>query len=240
AKDGRGFISRLRADGAVDSLHFIQSGRDGVTLDAPKGLALAGDTLWVADVDQVRAFDAPTGRPLLTVDLRPQRATFLNDVALGGDGAVYVTDMAVRSGRGGKAQHPVPDRIFRIAGGRATVALTDDSLARPNGIAWDSAGGRFVVVPFGGRILHTWTPGRARADSLASGPGRFDGVEVLPGGRILVTSWADSTVYVLRGGDLRPLVRGVPSPADIGMDAGDRLLAIPLLTRDRVELWRLP
>src|ERR1700738_28206 len=30
-KDGNGFISRITADGAVDSLHFIQGGRNGVT-----------------------------------------------------------------------------------------------------------------------------------------------------------------------------------------------------------------
>ena len=36
-KDGNGFISRLTSDGAVDSLHFVQGGRGGVTLYAPKG-----------------------------------------------------------------------------------------------------------------------------------------------------------------------------------------------------------
>ena len=54
-KDGNGFISRLGADGQVNSLRFIESGRNGVTLHAPRGLALVGDTLWVADIDAVPA-----------------------------------------------------------------------------------------------------------------------------------------------------------------------------------------
>src|SRR2546428_4593968 len=48
AKDNNGFISRVKPDGAVENLKFIEGGRSGITLNAPKGLALAGDTLWVA------------------------------------------------------------------------------------------------------------------------------------------------------------------------------------------------
>ncbi len=44
AKDNNGFISRVRPDGAIENLKFIEGGRAGVTLNAPKGLALSGDT----------------------------------------------------------------------------------------------------------------------------------------------------------------------------------------------------
>src|SRR5881296_227339 len=62
-KDNNGFISRVRPDGAVENLKFIEGGHGGVTLNAPKGLAIRGDTLWVADIDMVRSFDAKTGAP---------------------------------------------------------------------------------------------------------------------------------------------------------------------------------
>ena len=62
-KDGNGFISRIRPDGVLDSLHFIQGGRNGVTLNAPMGSRIEGDTLWVLDVDVLRGFDARTGTP---------------------------------------------------------------------------------------------------------------------------------------------------------------------------------
>src|SRR2546422_7709536 len=54
-------LFRSRPDGAVENLKFIEGGHSGVTLNAPKGLAIRGDTLWVADIDVVRAFDARTG-----------------------------------------------------------------------------------------------------------------------------------------------------------------------------------
>ena len=70
SKDGNGYISRLTRDGKMDSLKFIAGGRGGVTLNAPKGMAIEGDTLWVADIDAARAFDKRTGKPIATVNLK--------------------------------------------------------------------------------------------------------------------------------------------------------------------------
>src|SRR5881398_3447690 len=82
AKDNNGFISRVKPDGAVENPKFIEGGRTGITLNAPKGLALAGDTLWVADIDAVRAFNAKTGAPIDSVSLSKLGAVFLNDVVV--------------------------------------------------------------------------------------------------------------------------------------------------------------
>jgi HSP20 family protein len=68
ARDGNGFISRMKPDGTVDSLHFVMGGRNGVTLNAPKGTAITGDTLWVTDLDAVRGFNRFTGAPLATIE----------------------------------------------------------------------------------------------------------------------------------------------------------------------------
>ena len=77
-KDGNGFISRLTSDGVVDSLHFVQGGRGGVSLDAPKGMAITGDTLWVTDINVLRGFNRKTGAPVATIEFG-KRALFLND-----------------------------------------------------------------------------------------------------------------------------------------------------------------
>src|SRR5690242_18444643 len=154
AKDDNGFISRVRPDGVVENLKFIEGAHNGVTLNAPKGLALAGDTLWVADIDVLRAFDAKTGAPLDSISLATLGAVFLNDVAVAPTGAVYVTDTGIRFDDVGNILHPGPDRIFRVGPDRqVTVAARGDSLARPNGIALDAAGKRFIVAPLGGKAV---------------------------------------------------------------------------------------
>ena len=128
-KDNNGFITRLTSEGKVDSLKFIAGGRGGVTLNAPKGMAIVGDSIWVADIDAVRAFNKRTGAAAGSVRL--PGAKFLNDIAAGPDGTLYITD----SGFGPKFSHPGPDRIYQIKGGKATVLFESKDLAGPNGIA---------------------------------------------------------------------------------------------------------
>src|SRR5216117_3130566 len=130
-KDNNGFISRVRPDGAVENLKFIEGGHGGVTLNAPKGLAIRGDTLWVADIDMVRSFDAKTGAPRDSVSLAGLGAVFLNDIAIAQTGALYITDTGIRFDDVGNVLHPGPDRIFRIGTDRqVTVAVRGDTLGR--------------------------------------------------------------------------------------------------------------
>ena len=241
AKDGNGFISRMKPDGTIDSLQLIARGRDGATLNAPKGLALVGDTLWVADIDVVRAFNVHTGATVATVDLSSFHALFLNDICVGGDGALYVTDTGVRMRNGAMEHVAGGDRIFRIdAAHHATIALASDSLHWPNGITWDASGKRFIVVSYDKvpQIL-AWRPGAPQPVIIGYGPGQYDGVELLADRRLIVTSWADSTVTI-RDGNVRTAIRNLPSPADIGIDTRRMHFAVPLLTKDRVDIITIP
>jgi hypothetical protein len=216
---------------------FIEGGKNGVTLNAPKGMAIVGDTLWVADIDAVRAFNRQTGAPIRSVELGRMQAVFLNDIAQGPDSAIYVTDTGIRFDASGNMSSPGKSQIFRIAGTTATVAAQGDSLARPNGIAWDNANSRFVIAAFGGPSVLTWKKGDAAPAALASGPGQYDGIEVLDDGRILVSSWADSAVHVISNGQMTKLVSSVEAPADIGYDTKRHQVLIPLFNANRVEIW---
>src|SRR5690242_11355079 len=239
-KDNNGFISRLKPDGAVENLKFIEGGHNGVTLNAPKGLALVGDTLWVADIDAVRAFSARTGAAIDSVSFAKLGAVFLNDVAVATTGALYITDTGIRFDDVGNVLHPGPDRVFRIGPDRAvSVAVRGDTLGRPNGIALDAAGKRFVIVEFGGRSVLAWKPEDKAPSVIAKGAGGFDGVLVV-GAKIYVSSWADSTVSSYETGQEVKIITGVPSPADIGYDAKRRRILIPILTGNRLEIWQLP
>ena len=232
AKDGNGYITRLGPAGMVMDSAFMKG------LNAPKGMALVHDTLWVADIDQVRAFDARTGALVATVPV--PGAIFLNDIAAAPDGSLYVTDTAIRFAANGTVSHSGTDQIFRIAPDRkVSVAIKSDSLGRPNGITWDAANQRFIVLPFGANSVLAWKPGETTVTRLFGGPGQFDGVEITRDGAIWVTSWADSSVYRYANGQGRNAIKGVPSPADIGYDAKRNRILIPVLTGNRVEIWQL-
>jgi hypothetical protein len=96
-----------------------------------------------------------------------------------------------------------------------------------------------LVAPFMGTDLVAWSPGDTTARPIGSGPGQQDGIEILPDNRLLVTSWADSSLFILEDGKATRVVYPVPSPADIGFDGKSRI-AVPLLMENRVEFWELP
>jgi sugar lactone lactonase YvrE len=241
-KDGNGYIVRLSAANLNDARVLVAGGQGGAVLDAPKGMAVHGDTLWVCDIQALRGFDRRTGAPLATLDFAPQGAVLLNDVAVAPDGTLRVTDTGINMSPAGVI-HTGPDRIFSV-GPAGRVATVDSAAAvkMPNGITWDSAGRRWLVVsfdPWQGEVVSTAADGAARR-VLRTGGGHVAGVVALADGGVLFTSWADSSVHLLAGGRDERLVRGVPEAADIGVDTRRRRLAIPLATLDRVQLWSLP
>jgi sugar lactone lactonase YvrE len=228
AKDNNGFISRLTPEGQIQQLQFIAGGKGGVTLHAPRGMFITGDTLWVADEDAVRGFNRRTGAPLATANFSAYKLGFLNDVAAGPDG-VYVTDTGTNT-------------IYRIANGRVTVALKDTSLGAPNGITWDANARRFIVVPYsGGSAIKSWTAGSKTLREIGkSGATKYDGVEILSGDRVLVASQSDSSLHLFSGGVGRPIIRTGGAPADIAVDTKRNRVAVPFVDRNLVEIWKLP
>ena len=259
AKDNNGFISRLRPDAgaagasatgggaasaagsaaAIEVLKFVEGGRGGVTLNAPKGLALSGDTLWVADIDVLRAFNARTGAPVDSVKLDSLGAVFLNDIAIAPNGAIYVTDTGIRFDDVGNVLHPGPDRVFRVGPDRkVTVAVRGDTLGRPNGITLDAVGRRFIIVQLGGKAVMAWKPGDRAPAVIARGVGGYDGVEMI-GGKIVVSSLTDSSITRFDSTQGTKIITGVPSPADFGYDTKRNRVLIPVLTGNRVEIWQL-
>lgn len=242
SKDGNGYISRVRASDLRDITTLAQGGKNGVTLNAPKGMAIHGDTLWVCDIDALRGFDRHDGAPLATIDFSPFGAVLLNDVAVGPDGTLHVTDTGIQMTEKGVI-FSGGDKLFVVGPNHSVkVAAAGPQLDKPNGITWDAKGQRWLYVafdPFHSKLFAFHNGDTTRA-VLDSGRGRWDGVEALADGRILVSSWTDSTVHMVTDGHDERLIGNVPAPADIGVDTKRGLVLVPLVVLSRVELWKLP
>ena len=244
-KDDNGYIVELSAADLDSSKVLVAGGQGGVTLHAPKGMALRGDTLWVTDIDVVRGFHRVSGAPLATIDLRAFRPTLLNDIAVAPDGTIRVTDTGIVMSYKGVVSDTTGDRVFVIGKDRRVTALpAAHPYPKPNGITWDAAHDRWLVVTFDdfNSVLYAMSAGSdTTRTKLASGLGRWDGVELLADGRALVTSWNDSSLHVIdSAGTVTPLVRRLPAPADLGVDTRRHHVAVPLSTEGRVEIWALP
>src|SRR5690606_30515974 len=187
-RDDNGFISRIRPDGSVEQLKWIDGTTDAVTLNAPKGMALHGDTLFVADIDTVRAFHRTTGAPLGARGIAG--ASFLNDLATGADGELYVTDTGMDA-----AFSPTgTDAIHRFGANGAESVATAPAVSAPNGIVAMDEG--LIVVGFGGATVQRLAlDGSAPTDIATLPSGQLDGVVRTSDGTLLVSSWEGGAVY---------------------------------------------
>ncbi len=221
-KDKAGFISRVAPSGEILELKWIDGGSDGVTLNAPKGLAIVGDTLYAADVNAIRKFHRVSGKPVGVIEIKG--SSFLNDLASGPDGKVYVSD----SGFGGVKDAPRTDAVYEISPDGSVAALSrGEEVPNPNGL---------LVTP-GGLLVCTWNSGellwaRAREGRerlVAKLPkNQLDGIVVDKDGSLLITSWAGECVYRFsfpKGS--RIAIEGLKEPADPGWDAKRGRLLIP-------------
>ncbi|MGH2626833.1 MAG: SMP-30/gluconolactonase/LRE family protein [Anaerolineales bacterium] len=234
--DGNGFISRVRPDGRISALKWIDGTRPGVALNAPKGMAVRGDTLFVADITSVRMFDRRTGqfRGSVTVP----GATFLNDAAAGPDGTIYVTDSGLKPDFSPSGT----DAVYKIdRSGALAIVAKGAHLKSPNGVTVLSDG-QLVVVAFSpdGGIYRLTAAGQKSVEVVRLPGGQLDGVEVLSGRALLVSSWAASAVFrVAPDGAATQVVQNVKAPADIGYDRKRNRVLIPLFMDNRVLIQPL-
>lgn len=110
--DGNGYIARILAATLGPVTIVARDGTGGVVLDAPKGMAIEGDTLWVADIVLLGSHRR-TGAPVATLELRPHSSMLLNAIAVGPDGTMRVTDTGIAMTPKGILYHGA-DKIFAV------------------------------------------------------------------------------------------------------------------------------
>jgi len=231
--DDNGFISRVTPAGQVQTLKWIDGASAAVTLNAPKGMAIAGDTLYVADITAVRMFDRTTGQAKGSVNV--PGATFLNDAAAGPDGSIYVTD----SGLNPDFSPNGTDAVYRIKDGALSTVAKSTNLKNPNGITVLPNGRLFVVTFTQDGVTYELTTAGVQSQVRNLPKGQLDGVEAVSGQVLLVSSWAASAVYRVTGANAEVLVANVQSPADIGYDRKRDRVLIPIFQGNQVRIQPL-
>ena len=232
AADNNGYILRVNPD-SLTTEKFVEAGKNGVTLNAPKGLGLINGTLYAADLDTVRMFDAKTGAPKGEVKI--PGATFLNDIATDGK-VVYVSDSGMKAGKSG-FDPTGTDAIWEISGKKATKYASGTDLDRPNGL--EVVDGKVWCVSFGSNELYDIEKGK-KANVVKLPKGSLDGLVHMSDNTFLVTSWESNAVYRgPREGPFAEAVTNVKSPADIGYDTKRHVLLVPHFMENKVTIHDL-
>lgn len=239
ARDNNGEIHIIDPQTPGKSRVFIRGGTNGVTLHGPKGMAIHQNILWVVDIDMVRGFDADTGRPKAVIDLKRHDAVAINDIAIDQFGTIYVSDPRLIFDDAGKSEHSGEDRIFAVSSNRDVRTLVkSDDLSQPNGLAWDQKSNRLLVAPLNSTDVLSIDPEKGHIKQVASSAGRFDGIELLSNGSILVSCLREGTIRNVSNPSAEPVLSGKKYPGNFGIDRKRRHLLVPLITDGCVEVWK--
>lgn len=226
--DDNGYLTVVNPDGSNERANanwkWIDGSANDIKLDAPKGMAISGDTLYVADITVVRRFEAKAG--IQKDDVKIEGAKFLNDVTPDADGGVFVSDT------GANAIHHV------TKDGKVTPLITNASLNGPNGLWFDGKGTLWVVTKTGEMYSVDAKGKQSAASKLPTA--QLDGIVGLEGGEFLVSSWEGKCVYRGKpGGEWTAIVKDVQSPADIDYDPKRKKILIPGFETNKVHLHQL-
>lgn len=226
ARDNNGFITKLDTEGKIASLKFIQGGVADILLHAPKGLTLVGQTLYIADLDQLKGFDKTTGKLLITVSFPASSSrsrVSLTDVAAGPNGLLYASDQAANT-------------IYRIDPGanhKVSLLIHDERLAGPAGVAVHPKTNHLIAVSWDkGKILEITPEGQlTELESNGFFTGRFQnlsGVDFDRWGNMYVSDFTRGKIWrMTRDHRFQVIAEYLPAPADISIDRANNLILVP-------------
>lgn len=216
-RDGKGSIGKVGLDGKIIAAEWVSG------LQAPKGMGLHKNKLYVADLTELVVIDITTGTVIERIAV--EGAGGLNDVSADENGTVYVTDSRAR-------------RVYEVKNSKASLLLDSSKLKGPNGIL-KHKGSLYVLDA--GSMYRMEKDGSL--SKLAEGmEGGTDGIENISGGDFLVSTWGGVVYYVNADGSKQVLLDGRPqkiNSADIGYDVAKRIVYVPTFWRNTVVAYEL-
>ncbi|HEY9260926.1 hypothetical protein [Chitinophaga sp.] len=232
AKDGDGGISYINSHGKLQDLKYFDD-----TLNAPKGLDIIGDVLYVADIDHLRGYNITTRKKVFDLNLEG-KAILLNDLNKVDDSLLVITD----SFKG---------QVLLVNVHTAGWSILKGDIIVPNGVLYDAHSDNVYVCSMGADLDGTGKlfSKKLHDDAAAFEPlegtpvGLFDGIVQLDDHRLLVSDWitikdpVKGNLYVYDIDKKQYTKIDVAhGPADIALDVKKHTLLIPQLLDNRLEI----
>ena len=234
AKDGKIYVSEINGFGqdGDGQITVIENGQARILvkgLDDPKGLAIIGQSLYVADNKRVLKVDL-TGAKQAQVQVFaaatafPEMPLFLNDLEPDIAGNLYVSDSGDLKGVGGA--------IYKInPQGKVTLVINSKQDARilaPNGLLMDDSGDVLMEVDFASGILYSYNMKTKVLNDVAEGFGGGDGLVHHANGSMYVSDWKNGKVFSVNlAGEVKEIKSGYQSAADIALTKDEKTLMVP-------------
>ena len=215
AKDGKGSVGKVGLDGKIIMVDWVAG------LNAPKGMGLYKNKLYVADLTEVVVIDIEKAKIIQHIPV--EGSVFLNDITIDKSGVVYVSDTR-------------NFKVYRIE--KNIVSTLLQNLQGPNGLL--AVGDELLILDKGSLLKMTNT---ANVTSLADGMDpSTDGVEMVKPNEYLVSCWNGVIYYINADGSKQQLLDTRPqkiNSADIGYDAKNRIVYVPTFLKNGIVAYQL-
>jgi len=212
--DGKGGLGKLSLDGK----HY--NGKWFAGMDAPKGLGLYKNKLYVADISHVVVVDVAIDKIVRIITIPD--ATGLNDVTVDEAGIVYVSDS--KSGKLWRIENDVP-------------TLYMDNLPGINGLK-ASKKGLYILAKKAVLLANA----AKQTVTITNLPNGGDGIEEAGNGDLIVSEWLGIVYYVYADGRKEVLLdthEQKRNTADIHFDQATQILYIPGFNTKTVSAYKL-
>lgn len=216
-KDGKGFIARLSLTGDIVVLKWVTG------LNAPKGMGIFNNFLYVTDIDRVIKISIKDEK--IVKEFIVEGAKFLNDITVDPDGNVYVSDMTT-------------NQIHRIHKDEIDAYYSNENIIKPNGLAFEN--GKLLIGTKNG--IFSLTTNNKQLTHLVKNTGGIDGLEPDGNGNYIISDWSGKVQLVNPDKEAIVLFNsgndGI-NAADICYIADRQLLLVPTFFDNRVTAYYL-
>lgn len=228
-KDGDGRIMKLN----MDATNWIDKEKwNAIRLDAPKGMAIVGKSLYVTDIDRVVCIDLKKTEQQSVIDFSRFGTKFLNDIAVKNDSTLLVSATDLNA-------------IFVVdIRNQSFMKMKTGELNGPNGLVYSSEDNKIYCVEYGskanpaGRILAIdGNTGAIR--QIGTHTGGLDGVALNADGSLLFTDWNIAHLAKMgmtRGNEVVQINDSIQGPADFYYDIPTGRKYVPAMLEDTLHI----
>lgn len=214
-KDGKGSIAKVSADGKIIAAEWVTG------FQAPKGMGMYKDRLYVADIDHVVIVDIKKGE--IVEKIAVEGAQGLNDISIDSKGVLYVSDSRTK-------------KVHQLVKGKASIVL--ENLKGPNGIlAHDD---KLYVLDQGAMYL----VGKDKSMTMIVDgmEGGTDGLVHIKGNEFIVSAWSGAIWYISGTGKKELMLdtrEQKINTADLGYNAKKKILYVPTFWHNTVVAYSI-
>jgi len=218
-KNGKGYISKISYSGSIISQHWING------LNAPKGMAIFNQKLFVSDIDRIAVVDLTLDSIIGFIPIPESK--FLNDVTVSEHGIVTVSDM-------------MDNAIYVIENDSVNLLLRDEKLTHVNGLFWEKD---TLFVGTSDNIYSINTIERPIILKLfIENTGPIDGLERFDDVRFIISDWSGKIQIVspdMPSFEILNFTDDTYNAADIDFNAASGILFIPTFFGNSVAAYRI-